>query len=87
VLKEQYSTKEVAQLVGRSQSAIRGLISRGELNAERLPGVGYRVPREAVLRLARDTLRDEAGTQLSDARLAKLIDEVISRTEGVPASD
>jgi len=80
-MKEQYSTDEVGQLIGRSAAHVRSLIKRGELEAERLPGVGYRVPQEAVVSLAKVRLRDEAGTELSDKRVQELIDQVIRQNE------
>ena len=42
----------------------------------RLPA-GYRVPRDEVLRLARERIEREAGRKLSQRRLERLIDEVI----------
>ena len=81
-MQEQYTTAEVAQLIGRSAAHVRSLIKRGDLKAERLPGVGYRVPREAMLSLARETLRDEAGAELSDRRIGELIDQVIDTNAG-----
>jgi excisionase family DNA binding protein len=80
-VREQLSTREVAQLVGRSASSIRTPIERGELKAERLPGVGYRIPRSAVLALAGEVLRDEAGARLSDAQVRKLVEQVLEHNE------
>jgi len=77
-MQEQYSTDEVAQLLGRSASHVRSLIKAGSLEAVRLPGVGYRIPRAAVLALARETLRDEAGAKLSDRRVEELVDQVLT---------
>ena len=80
-VKPQFSTSEVAQLVGRSSTSIRGMIKRGEIDAERLPGVGYRIPRDAVLALAAEVLRDEAGAKLSKAQVAQLVERVLAHNE------
>jgi excisionase family DNA binding protein len=84
-VRDQLSTREVAQLVGKSSSAIRTLIDRGELAAERLPGVGYRIPRDAVLSLASAVLRDEAGARLSDAQVKKLVEQVLDHNADATA--
>jgi excisionase family DNA binding protein len=80
-VKEQFSTTEVAQLIGRSPGSVRGLIERGELEAERLPGVGYRIPRDTVIRLGKEVLRDEAGAKVSDDQVAALIQRVLRQNE------
>ena len=81
--RENYSTREVSQLIGRSAGTVRRMIERGELDAHRLPGVGYRIPREAVIEVGKATLLDEAGARLSDARVARLVDQVIEHNEAV----
>jgi excisionase family DNA binding protein len=83
VSRDHYSTTEVGQLVGRSPGAVRRLIELGELEARRLPGVGYRIPRDAVIALGKETLLDEAGARLSDAQVARLVDRVIEHNEAV----
>jgi excisionase family DNA binding protein len=80
-VRDQYSTTEVGQLVGRSTSSIRTMISRGELEAERLPGVGYRIPRAAVLKLASQVVRVKAGERLSAEEIERLVDGVLEHNE------
>ena len=81
--RDQYSTREVGQLIGRSAGSVRRMIDRGTLDAHRLPGVGYRIPRAAVIDLGKETLLDEAGAKLSDSAVARLIDQVIEQNEAV----
>jgi excisionase family DNA binding protein len=84
-VKDAFSTGEVAQLIGRSPSSVRTMIKSGELESARLPGVGYRVPREAVVALAKAVLRDEAGARLSDRQVERLIEQVLAQNEGIKA--
>jgi excisionase family DNA binding protein len=81
--RDRYSTREVGQLIGRSPGTIRKMIERGELEAHRLPGAGYRIERDVVVALAKEHLLDEAGARLSDDRVEKLIDQVIAQNEAV----
>jgi excisionase family DNA binding protein len=83
VSRDQYSTREVGQLIGRSSGSVCRMIERGTLEAHRLPGIGYRIPRDAVIELGKETLLDEAGARLSDAQVARLVDHVIEHNEAV----
>lgn len=74
------STREMGWVMGRSPGTVRDMIRDGELEGVRLPD-GFRVPRTEVLRVARDRIEREAGRKLSDRRLERLIDEVISTNE------
>jgi excisionase family DNA binding protein len=74
------STRELGWVLGRSSGAIRRMIEDGEIEASRLPG-GYRVPRDEVLRLSRETVEEKAGRKLSDTELERLIDKVIATDE------
>ena len=56
------------------------MIRDGDIAGSRRVG-GFRVPREEVLRLSRDTVQEKAGRKLSDRELESLIDEVISTNE------
>jgi excisionase family DNA binding protein len=82
-VKDQFSTSEVGQLIGRSPTSVRGMIERGELESERLPGVGYRIAREAVLDLAKSVLRDEARARLSDKQVEALVERVLTHNAAV----
>jgi excisionase family DNA binding protein len=77
---ELLSTREVGWLLGRSPGTVRDMIRDGDIDGVRLPG-GFRVPRAEALRLARDRIEAEAGQKLSDRRLERLIDEVITRNQ------
>jgi excisionase family DNA binding protein len=75
---ELLSTREVSWLIGRSPGTVRDMIRDGEIDGLRLPG-GFRVPKAEALRLARERIEAEAGRKLSDRRLERLVDEVITR--------
>ena len=77
---ELLSTREVAWLLGRSPGTVRDMIRDGDIDGLRLPG-GFRVPKAEALRLARERIEAEAGQKLSDRRLERLIDEVITRNQ------
>ena len=81
--RDQYSTREVGQLIGRSPGSVRRMIERGELEAHRLPGVGYRISRQTVIDLAKETLLDKAGARLPEAEVKRLVDQVIEHNEAV----
>jgi phenylalanyl-tRNA synthetase beta subunit len=74
------STTQVGWLLGRSSSAVREMIGDGEIEAMRIPA-GFRVPRQEVLRISRETIQEKAGRKLSDAELERLIDEVLATNE------
>jgi hypothetical protein len=74
------STTQVGWLLGRSSGSVRGMIRDDELEASRIPG-GFRIPRDEVLRVSRETIEAGAGRKLSDRELERLIDEVIATNE------
>ena len=53
------------------------MIRDGELEAARIVS-GFRIPKDEVLRVARQRVEAEAGRKLSDRQLETLIDEVIA---------
>jgi excisionase family DNA binding protein len=74
------STQEVAWVLGRSAGTVREMIKDGEIEAIRIVG-GYRIPRAEVLRLARERVEAEAGRNVPDRELERLIDKVIATNE------
>ena len=56
------------------------MIRDGELEATRIVG-GFRISRDEVLRVSRETIQEKAGRKLSDAELERLIDEVLTTNE------
>jgi excisionase family DNA binding protein len=79
------STQQVGWVLGRSPGTVRDRIKDGEITAIRIVG-GYRIPKDGVLRLARERIEAEAGRTLSDRELERLIDELIARNEAELAS-
>jgi hypothetical protein len=73
----------VGWLLGRSSGRIREMIRGGDLEAARIPG-GFRIPRDEVLRVSRETIQEKAGRKLSDRELEALIDEVLTTNEERP---
>jgi excisionase family DNA binding protein len=76
------STKELGWLLGRSSSSVREMIRDGEIDAARIPG-GFRIARDEVLRVSRDTIQEKAGRKLSDAELEGLVNEVLATNESL----
>ncbi len=74
------STTQVGWLLGRSANAVREMIREGEIGAMRI-SAGFRIPREEVLRVSRDTIQEKAGRDLSDTELERLVDEVLATNE------
>ena len=74
------STRQVGWLIGKSAGSVRRMITDGEIPGMRIPGA-FRIPRDEVIRLARDTLEAEAGRKLSDTELERLVDRVIATNE------
>jgi len=74
------TTQQLAWVLGRSTGTIRDLIKDGEIEASRIVS-GYRIPKSEALRLAREEVEAETGGSISDARLERLIDEVIATNE------
>ena len=75
------STEEVGWVLGRSAGTVREMIEAGDIEASRIP-TGFRIAKAEVLRLARERIEAEAGTELSDRALERLIDEVIETNRG-----
>lgn len=74
------STTQVGWLLGRSSNAVREMIREGEIEAMRI-AAGFRVPRDEVLRVSRQTIQEKAGRDLSDEDLERLIEEVLATNE------
>jgi excisionase family DNA binding protein len=79
------STQQVGWVLGRSPGTVRDRIKDGEIAAIRIVG-GYRIPKDEVLRLARERIEAEAGRKLTDRELERLIDELIATNEAELAS-
>ena len=77
---EHLSTKEMGWVLGRSAGTVRDMIRDGEIEGVRIPD-GFRIPKAEALRLARERIEAEAGRELSDRELEKLIDKVISTNQ------
>ena len=71
------STREVAWVLGRSPGSVRDMIRDGEIKGVRLP-TGFRIPKAEALRLARERIKGQVGRTLTDNKLERLIDDVIS---------
>jgi hypothetical protein len=76
------STHQLAWVLGKSANAIRDDIKSGDIEGTRIPS-GFRIPKDEVLRLARERIEAEAGRKPSDRELERLIDDVIATNEGV----
>jgi excisionase family DNA binding protein len=74
------TTQQLAWVLGRSTGTIRDQIKAGEIEATRIVG-GYRIPKSEALRLARKKVEAETGRKISDAKLERLVDEVIETNE------
>jgi len=79
-MNDHLSTEEVGWVLGRSAGAIREAVKSGDIAGSRTTA-GFRIPREEVLRLAREKVDGETGTKISDKALEKLIDDVIATNE------
>ncbi len=53
------------------------MIRDGEIKGIRLPG-GFRISKAEALRLARERIKAQVGRTLTDAKLERLIDDVIT---------
>ena len=76
------STQQLAWVLGRSANSIRDDVKNGDIEATRIPS-GFRIPKEEVLRLARERIETEAGRKLSARELERLVDQVIATNEAV----
>lgn len=79
-MEDHLSTRQVGWVLDRSAGSVRDMIRDGEIAGVRLPA-GFRVPRDEVLRLARERIEAEAGKQVSERELERLIDDVIATNE------
>ena len=79
---DQLSTREVGWILGRSAGTIRKMILAGDIEATRIVS-GYRIPKAEVLRLGRERIEAESDRELTDAELARLVDEVVAANEAV----
>jgi len=64
-MNDHLSTEEVGWVLGRSAGAIREAVKSGDIAGSRTTA-GFRIPREEVLRLAREKVEGETGTKISD---------------------
>ena len=74
------TTQQLAWVLGHSAGTIRDQIKAGEIEATRIVG-GYRIPKSEALRLAREKVEAETNRKVSDAKLERLVDEVIATNE------
>ena len=74
------STTQVGWLLGRSSGSVRDMIRDGEVEATRIVG-GFRIPRDEVLRVSRETIQEKAGRKLTDAELERLVEDVLATNE------
>ncbi len=74
------TTQQLAWVLGRSTGSIRDQIKAGEIEATRIVG-GFRIPKAEAIRLAREKVEAETKEKVSDARLERLVDEVIETNE------
>lgn len=75
-MEDHLSTEQVGWILERSAGSVRDMIQDGEIEATRIPA-GFRVPKAEVIRLARERIESEAGRQVSDREIERLIDQVI----------
>jgi excisionase family DNA binding protein len=79
---DQLSTTEVGWLLDVSPSAVRRMIRDGEIDGHLIPG-GFRIPRAEALRLARERIEREAGRNVTDSELERLVDQVLETNRQV----
>ena len=79
-MRDSLSTEQLGWVLGRSANSIRDEIRSGDIESARIPS-GFRIPKAEVLRLAREKAEAEAGRQLSDRELERLIDAVIATNQ------
>lgn len=75
-MEDHLSTEQVGWILERSAGSVRDMIQDGEIEATRIPA-GFRVPKAEVIRLARERIESEAGRQVSDREIERLIDQII----------
>ncbi len=78
---ELLSTREIGWLLGKSAESVRRMIRDGEIESVRVPGA-IRVPKAEAIRIARQRIEAEAGRELPDRELERLIDQVIATNQG-----
>ena len=79
-MRDLLTTQQLAWVLGQSTGSIRAQIKAGEIDATRIVG-GYRIPKSEALRLAREKVEAETDRKVSDAKLERLVDEVIESNE------
>ena len=79
-MRDLLTTQQLAWVLGQSTASVRARIKAGEIEATRIVG-GYRIPRSEALRLAREKVDAETDRKVSDAKLERLVDEVIETNE------
>jgi hypothetical protein len=79
---ESLSTRELGWVLDASPGAVRRMIRDGEVEHQRVPA-GFRIPRAEVLRLARQRIEAEAGRELDDAEVERLVDDVLTTNRRV----
>lgn len=79
---ESLSTRELGWVLDASPGAIRRMIRDGEVEHHRVPA-GFRIPRAEVVRLARQRIEAEAGRELDDAEVERLVDDVLTANRRV----
>ncbi len=80
MIDDHLSTTQVGWLLGRSSGSVREMIRDGEVEATRIVG-GFRIPRDEVLRVSRETIQEKAGRKLTDAELERLVEDVPANNE------
>ena len=76
------STRELGWVLDVSPGAVRRMIRDDEVEHQRVPA-GFRIPRAEVVRLARQRIEAEAGRELDDAEVERLVDEVLTTNRRV----
>jgi hypothetical protein len=74
------STEQLGWLLGRSAGSVRDMIRDGDIEAVRIPD-GFRIPRAEALRVSRAHIEAEAGRELSDREVERLMDQVIDTNQ------
>ncbi len=79
-MSDHLSTEQLGWLLGRSAGSVRDMIRDGDIEAVRIPD-GFRIPRAEALRVSRAHIEAEAGRELSDREVERLMDQVIDTNQ------